>query len=178
MDPSTGEVAQVSEPPATVRLRIFDKPFALGAYRSAHWALVDGKPHVAKRYLGAGSDADTNKTLQEVTPAHAPSAERELYVLLACLKELHSLMWLPSLLVFLKCTRSGTLSFPSWSSKVYLHFLLTVVVQLDLAAHVKACCLTEAFNEAVGASGSSGVPTIKYHQPSVCILAAAANASG
>lgn len=66
MDPKTGEVQPVAAPPVDVQLQVFGAPFARGAHRSAHWALIDNAPHVAKRYLGVGSPEDT-QTLEEVS---------------------------------------------------------------------------------------------------------------
>lgn len=117
VDPKTGEVQPVAVPPADVRLQVFGTPFARGAHRSAHWALVDGAPNVAKRYLGGqskkGSSPEETQTLEE-----------------------------------------------------------------DLAAHVKARFLADAFNEAASKRPVLTVPKLQYHQPSVCILAPAADGTG
>lgn len=34
------------------KLQVYDQPFDRGSYRNVHWALVDGKHHVAKRHMG------------------------------------------------------------------------------------------------------------------------------
>jgi len=65
-------------------LRVFAVPFSHGTHRATHWALLNGKRFVAKRYIGDDSPAQKESMMQEARENEVQNMQRKPVLLSQC----------------------------------------------------------------------------------------------